>query len=76
MNHAQRRKAQFAHMGPTLSPNGYRPQPHEWDEDARCIHCGFDGAEAWHLRHSIPPHSHPKQDPSERFCSRRPMVKT
>lgn len=23
--------------------------PHEWDDDACCIHCGFDGAEAWHL---------------------------
>lgn len=26
---------------------GGRPQRHEWDDDACCIHCGFDGAE-WH----------------------------
>lgn len=25
-----------------------RPLPHQWDEDGCCIHCGYDGAEAWH----------------------------
>ena len=28
---------------------------HEWDDDACCEHCGFDGAEAQHLRQ----HTHP-----------------
>ncbi len=27
-----------------------RVQRHEWDEDACCIHCGFDGAEWWHWK--------------------------
>lgn len=24
--------------------------PHEWDDDAVCIHCGFDGAEWAHWK--------------------------
>lgn len=24
---------------------------HEWDDDACCVHCGFDGAEWWHGKH-------------------------
>lgn len=24
---------------------------HECDDDAICIHCGFDGAEWWHWKH-------------------------
>lgn len=28
------------------------PLPHEWDEDACCIHCGFDGAEWYYWKHS------------------------
>jgi len=24
-------------------------QRHKWDDDAVCIHCGYDGAEAYHL---------------------------
>lgn len=24
-------------------------RPHEWDDDAICVHCGFDGAEDWWL---------------------------
>ncbi len=24
---------------------------HEWDEDACCVHCGFDGAEWGHWKH-------------------------
>ena len=35
MNRAERRK----HLQPFV--------PHTYDEDAVCIHCGFDGAE-WH----------------------------
>ena len=27
-----------------------RATGHEWDDDACCIHCGFDGAEWRHLR--------------------------
>jgi hypothetical protein len=23
------------------------PAPHEWDDEAVCVHCGFDGAEHW-----------------------------
>lgn len=26
---------------------------HEWDEDAICIHCGFDGAEDDHLNQNL-----------------------
>jgi hypothetical protein len=30
--------------------------PHEWDDDAVCIHCGFDGAEWWSIYvQGIPP---------------------
>jgi len=25
---------------------------HEWNEDAVCRHCGFDGAEFWHWKHN------------------------
>jgi hypothetical protein len=25
---------------------------HEWDDDAVCVRCGFDGAEWWHWRHN------------------------
>jgi len=25
--------------------------PHEWDDEACCIHCGFDGAEHWWWSH-------------------------
>jgi hypothetical protein len=24
---------------------------HDFDEDAVCVHCGFDGAEWWHWKH-------------------------
>ena len=30
-----------------------KPYPaHECDEDAVCVHCGFDGAEWWHWKHN------------------------
>ena len=29
------------------APASEKPLPHEFDDDACCIHCGFDGAE-WH----------------------------
>jgi hypothetical protein len=29
-----------------------RPR-HELDDDACCIHCGFDGAEDWWLTHQL-----------------------
>lgn len=33
-----------------LSDNGAHLRcPHEYDDDAVCIHCGFDGAEWWAL---------------------------
>src|SRR5690349_12069366 len=45
---------------PAGAPKGYRRvqtvsavdnRPfHEWDDDACCIHCGYDGAEAWWLQ--------------------------
>lgn len=28
-------------------------QLHEWDEDACCIWCGLDGADAWHQRNIL-----------------------
>ena len=27
--------------------------PHEWDDDAICIHCGFDGAEDFHINNNL-----------------------
>lgn len=27
------------------------PAPHEWDDEAVCVHCGFDGAEHWWWSH-------------------------
>ena len=32
----------------TEAPQPHR-LPHEWDDDACCIHCGHDGAESRHL---------------------------
>ena len=59
MNRSQQRAIQFANL------------PHEYDDDAICIHCGHDGAEAWHLRHSIPPEARPEEPQSDRFCTER-----
>ena len=41
--------------------------PHEWDDDACCIHCGADGAEIWHLTKFC---GYEKVD-SDRFCAER-----
>lgn len=30
-----------------------RKLPHEWNDDACCIHCGFDGAEDWWLNKQL-----------------------
>lgn len=27
------------------------PAPHEFDDEACCVHCGFDGAEHWWWAH-------------------------
>lgn len=43
-------------QGVTESHNPSRLFPHsnnhEFDHDAICIHCGFDGAEWWHWKHN------------------------
>lgn len=45
----------------TPEDDDYEPPPiqpvrsrtgHEWDDDAVCIHCGFDGAEWHHWKHN------------------------
>jgi hypothetical protein len=57
---------------------------HEWDEDAICIHCGFDGAEDWwlndNLRREIGDDEFKYRKAqgefdAGRFCSKRPPVK-
>lgn len=41
--------------------------PHEYDDDAVCIHCGFDGAEWWALYGMEEPELRaPKPECSER----------
>lgn len=45
--------------------------PHEYDDDCICIHCGFDSAEAWHLRHSIPSEARMPREYYEVYCERR-----
>ena len=44
--------------------------PHEWDDDACCIHCGHDGAESWHLAKFCGY----ELVESDRFCSIRPAA--
>ena len=39
---------------------------HEVDEDACCIHCGFDAAEWWHLEKHKPKEDRQPQPPCER----------
>lgn len=43
---------------------------HEWDDDAVCIHCGFDGAE-WHhwKHHTYEGKAQPEAKPP--LCTRR-----
>jgi hypothetical protein len=76
MNRRERRAMQFGTQPQQHSAHGrWQPLGHEWDEEAVCKHCSFDGAEAWHLRHSIPLEARPtKPDDFERYCSRRPML--
>ena len=56
---------------------------HEWDEDAVCIHCGFDGAEDWHLNNQLrlqigdDEFKYRKAQgefDAGRFCSKRPPI--
>jgi hypothetical protein len=37
---------------PAVTENQTMLRRHEWDDDACCIHCGFDGAEWSHLKHN------------------------
>lgn len=74
MNRAQRRRLKYSITNP--SPGGYRSQTHELDEDAVCVHCGFDAAEEHHLRVTIvPPHAREKKPAYAVYCDRLPMVK-
>lgn len=42
-------------------PEPVKPTGHEWDDDAVCIHCGFDGAEWSHLkRYTHPDDANPE----------------
>jgi hypothetical protein len=61
-----------------------RHQPHEWDDDAVCIHCGFDGAEDSHLRNSLrlqigdDEYRYRKQQgefDAGRYCTARPLIR-
>lgn len=38
-----------------IDPERAKLPPHEWDDDACCIHCGFDGAEWWWINRHTPP---------------------
>lgn len=45
---------------------------HELDDDACCIHCGFDGAEEYHLRVStVHPHARMPAPFWAVYCERR-----
>lgn len=63
----------------TPEDDDYEPPPiqsartktgHEWDDDAVCIHCGFDGAE-WHhwKHHTYEGKAQPEAKPP--LCTRR-----
>lgn len=73
MNRAQRRAMQFTITKP--SPGGYRQQTHELDDDACCIHCGFDAAEEHWLRTRVPPEAREKKPDWAIYCNRRPLVR-
>lgn len=46
--------------------------PHEFDDDACCIHCGFDGAEEWWLRVACTPDYAREPIPDyARWCEKR-----
>lgn len=44
---------------------------HELDEDACCIHCGFDAAEEHHLRMSVPSYRRPPKPLWAIYCHKR-----
>lgn len=44
--------------------------PHEYDEDAICIHCGFDGADWYWQRMLLPKHERAFYPPSPN-CTRK-----
>lgn len=47
--HKQTAETAAQHLPPIRLVN--QPKGHEFDDDAVCIHCGFDGAEWHHWKH-------------------------